>query len=301
VTADQQAGPQGHGYAPDLLAGRVALVSAAGGAICGAAACMLASVGANLVLTDINAQRLGQVAADAREQGGQVVEFPADLTDRKQVVELLDLVRTRFGGADILINGLGEHLASVGAFEDTSEEQWQDLYEINLLHVLRLTQRVVPWMKHRGWGRIVNFSSVEGIRAAPDLAVYAAFKRAIDGFTRSLAVELAPSGIGVNALAVDKTRSYQVGHYVLPPEFAPFVPTWIPAGHYADPAEVARIVLFLVSPMNTWIVGETVAADGGTLAAGGWYRTPERWTNQPLLTQYLEPPAINATRPPSVR
>jgi NAD(P)-dependent dehydrogenase (short-subunit alcohol dehydrogenase family) len=217
------------------------------------------------------------------------------------VAEAAGAAEREFGGVDVLVNGLGEHLASAGPFEESTEDRWQQLYEVNLLHVLRTTQAVLPAMKARGWGRIVNFSSVEGIRGAPHLAVYAAFKRAVDGFTRSLAVELAPHGIGVTALAVDKTRAHQVGHYALPEEYLPLVPSWIPAGHYAEPEEVARIAVFLASPLNTWIVGETIAADGGTLAAGGWYRTPARWTNQPLLTQYLEAPERNADRPLSLR
>jgi 2-hydroxycyclohexanecarboxyl-CoA dehydrogenase len=150
-------------------------------------------------------------------------------------------------------------------------------------------------------GRIVNFSSVEGRRAAPHLAVYAAFKHAVEAFTSSLAVDLAGAGVLANCVAVDKTRAHQTGYYELPPEYLALVPTWIPAGHYADGLEVARLVLFLTSPLNTWVVGQTLVADGGTTAAGGWLRTPRRWTNQPLLVQYLEDPDVNPTRPPSVQ
>jgi NAD(P)-dependent dehydrogenase (short-subunit alcohol dehydrogenase family) len=156
-------------------------------------------------------------------------------------------------------------------------------------------------MKAAGWGRIVNFSSVEGRRAAPHLAVYAAFKHAVEAFTSSLAVDLARTGVLVNCVAVDKTRAHQTGYYALPDEYVGLVPTWIPAGHYAEGLEVARLVLFLASPLNTWVVGQTLVADGGTTAAGGWFRTPERWTNQPLLVQYLEDPSMNEGRPPSVR
>jgi NAD(P)-dependent dehydrogenase (short-subunit alcohol dehydrogenase family) len=201
-----------------------------------------------------------------------------------------------------LINGLGHHLATGGPFEQSTEAQWQALYEVNLLHVFRVTQAFVPGMKERGWGRIVNFSSVEGVRSAPALAVYASFKRAIDGFTKSLAVDLARYGILVNALGVDKTKAYQVGFYELPPEYEDLVGTFIPAGRYADGLDVAKAALFLASDLNTWAVGHTLITDGGTLAAGGWFRTPKRWTNQPLLTQYIEKdPAINERRPPMVQ
>lgn len=288
-------------YAADLMRGRVALVTAAGGAICGATARLMAESGAALVLTDVDGERLATVAAGARAAGAAVAEVPGDLTDQAVVAELVATAEGEFGRVDVLVNGLGEHLASAGAFEQTAEALWQRLYEVNLLHVLRTTSAMLPGMKQRGYGRIVNFSSVEGIRGAPGLAVYAAFKRAIDGFTRSLAVEVAPHGVIATALAVDKTRAHQVGHYQLPPEYEHLVPTWIPAGHYAEPEEVARIAVFLASDLNSWVVGDTIVADGGTLAAGGWYRTPERWTNQPLLTQYFEPPETNSTRPPPLR
>lgn len=86
----------------------------------------------------------------------------------------------------------------------------------------------------------------------------------------------------LTAAVVDKTRSHQVGHYALPEEYA-------------------RLVVLLAGPLNTWLVGSTVAADGGTLSAGGWYRTRNRWTNQPLLVQHLEEPGRHGARPPAVQ
>jgi 2-hydroxycyclohexanecarboxyl-CoA dehydrogenase len=290
------------GFAPGLLDGRVAVITGAGGAIGGATAHLMATLGARVVAADIDATRLADLAHRITAGGSPApTTVVADLREPRGMDELVMAVRDVHGGVDILINGLGEHLASVGAFERGTDDLWQGLYEVNLLHVFRACREFVPMMKERGWGRIVNFSSVEGMRAAPNLAVYAAFKRAVDGFTKSLAVELAPDGIVVTAVAVDKTRAYQVGHYALPEEYERLVPVWVPAGHYAEGVDVARLVVFLASPMNTWIVGDTVVADGGTLSAGGWFRTPARWTNQPLLVQYLEDPAVNATRPPSVQ
>jgi NAD(P)-dependent dehydrogenase (short-subunit alcohol dehydrogenase family) len=291
-----------HGFAPRLLAGRVAVITGAAGAIGGATAEMMAALGAQVVAADIDASRLAALAERVAAAGAPaLIPVAADLCDAGGIAELAAVVRERHGHVDILINGLGEHLASAGPFEHGTEDMWQRLYEVNLLQVFRACREFVPMMKQRGWGRIVNFSSVEGIRAAPSLAVYTAFKRAVDGFTKSLAVELAPDGIVVTAVAVDKTRAFQVGHYELPDEYARLAPVWVPAGRYGEPADVARLVVFLASPMNTWVVGNTVVADGGTLSAGGWLRTPARWTNQPLLVQYFEDPAINAGRPPAVQ
>ena len=201
----------------------------------------------------------------------------------------------------MLVNGVGDHLRTSGPFESSTSDQWQRLVEVNFFSVLRCCRALLPGMVERRWGRIINFSSVEGIRAAPHLAVYAGTKRAVDGFTKSLAVDAARHGVLVNAVAVDKVRAYQTGHYQLDEEYERLVPTWIPAGGYADADDVARLVVFLGSDLNTWIVGQTIAADGGTLSAGGWYRTPRRWTNQPLLVQYFEEPAANDDRPPMVR
>ncbi|MDT4892455.1 MAG: 3-oxoacyl-[acyl-carrier protein] reductase [Pseudonocardiales bacterium] len=305
MTADpiaSPAAPPTYGFEPGLLSGRVAVISAAGGAIGSSIATIMASLGADVIAADIDRERLAALESRVRSAGrGTITTVVTDLCTESGVAELAEVARAGGRRVDILVNGLGEHLASAAPIELGTEQMWQRLYEVNLLHVFRLCREFVPMMKAGGWGRILNFSSVEGARAAPDLAVYAAFKRAIDGFTKSLAVELAPSGIIVTAIAVDKTRAYQVGHYQLPDEYQRLVPVWVPAGHYAEPEEVATLAVFLAGPMNTWVVGDTVTADGGTLSAGGWFRTPARWTNQPLLVQYLEDPAVNATRPPAVQ
>jgi NAD(P)-dependent dehydrogenase (short-subunit alcohol dehydrogenase family) len=290
------------GFAPGLFRDRVAVITAAGGAICGSTALMLAELGCSVICADIDAGRLAALSGRIVAAGGAApLTVAVDLRTRDGMDQLARETFAHFDRLDILINGLGEHLNSAGPHEDSTEEQWQALYEVNLLHVFRASKAFVPAMKRGGWGRIVNFSSVEGVRSAPALAVYAALKRGVDGFTKSLAVDLARYGIVVSAVAVDKTRAYQVNHYSLPPEYDDQAGVWIPAGRYGEPEDVARVVTFLASPLNTWIVGSTVVTDGGTLSAGGWFRTPARWTNQPLLTQYFEDPSINATRPPAVQ
>jgi 2-hydroxycyclohexanecarboxyl-CoA dehydrogenase len=285
-----------------LLEGRVAVVTAGAGGIGSAICTLFASEGADVVVADIDAVRTRATAAQVRKLGRKAIPVVADLTSKRGMARLVKATNDAFGRADVLINGMGHHLSTGGPFEDSREDQWQSLYEVNLLNVFRACHAFIPGMKERGWGRIVNFSSVEGIRSAPALAVYAGFKRAIDGFTKSIAVDLAPHGILVNALAVDKTRAYQVNFYQLPPEYERLVPTFIPAGHYADGIDVARAALFLASEMNTWVVGHTLVTDGGTLAAGGWYRTPRRWTNQPVMAPYVEEdPSVNESRPPMLQ
>jgi NAD(P)-dependent dehydrogenase (short-subunit alcohol dehydrogenase family) len=136
----------------------------------------------------------------------------------------------------------------------------------------------------------------------PHAVPYTAFKGAIDSLTKSLGVEVAGAGVRVNAIAVDKTKAHQVNFYDLGEEYDRHVPVWIPAGRYAEGDDVASVVLFLSSDLCDWVVGQTIVADGGTLAAGGWYRTPTKWTNSPLLLQWFEDdPAINAARPRQVQ
>ena len=249
-----------------------------------------------------SAERVERVVATVEEAGGRAIGVVADLTEPGTIEDAVARTEDALGPVDVLVNAVGEHYALAGPFEASDEAGWDALYRVNLLPVMRACHAVVAGMKARRWGRIVNFSSVEGIRAMPEAAPYTAFKAAIDGFTKSLAVEVAGAGVRVNAIAVDKTRAHQTNFYELGEEYDRHVGVWIPAGHYAEGADVAKVVLFLSSELSDWVVGETIAADGGTLRAGGWYRTPVKWTNSPLLVQWVEDdPAINAARPRQVQ
>jgi NAD(P)-dependent dehydrogenase (short-subunit alcohol dehydrogenase family) len=281
--------------------GRVALVTGGAGAIGGASALTLAAHGADVAVADVAGDRVAEVVAAVESMGRRAIGIVADLTHEGTVEEAVSRTQSELGHLDILVNALGEHLALSGPFEATDPAGWDALYRVNLLPTMRASHAALPAMKARGWGRIVNFSSVEGIRAMPNAAPYTAFKAAIDGFTKSLGVEVAPAGIRVNAVAVDKTRSHQVNFYDLGAEYDRHVPIWIPAGRYAEGVDVAAVVLFLASEQCAWIVGQTIVADGGTLSAGGWYRTPNKWTNSPLLVQWFEEPEATAGRPPPLR
>ncbi|HVX21622.1 MAG TPA: SDR family oxidoreductase [Acidimicrobiales bacterium] len=285
-----------------LAAGRVAVVTGGAGAI-GRASCLaLAEHGADVLVADIDEDRTAGVVAEVEALGHKVVGVCADLTTRDGVAAVMDAADRELGRVDILVNGVGEHLGVSGRFEDSTEEEWDALYRVNLLHVMRMCKAVIPGMRERGWGRIINFSSVEGIRSAPLFSAYTAFKGAVDSLTKSIAVDVAGAGINCNAIAVDKTKAYQVDFYRPYADYDDMVPVWIPAGHYAEGSDVAAVVLFLASEMGRWVVGHTLVADGGTLAAGGWYRTPTRFTNSPLLVQWVEnDPEANARRPPPLR
>lgn len=278
-----------------LLAGRTALVTGGAGTIGAAIARRFTEHGARVVVADVAADRVEQLVGEIGCEG-----YAGDLTDPDQMTAAVG-VAIGLGGPDVLVNCLGHYLDALEPFEENAEDLWRRLYEINLLPVFRATRLVLPGMRERRHGRIISFSSVEGIRAAPYLTAYATFKAAVDAFTRSLAVEVAGDNVLVNSIAVDKTRTIQTHFHQIPPEYEHLVRTWVPRGRYGEGKDIANIALFLASDLADWMVGSTLVADGGTVAAGGWYRTPERWTTQPLLHQYFEDPEANLARPRSLR
>ncbi len=286
------------------LRDRVALVTGGAGAIGGAVCALFAAQGAEaIVVVDIDEARTAEVVSYVESRGVRAHGFVCDLTDEVQTNQMCASVLEALGRVDVLVNSLGHALAPASDFEATTPQLWDQLYHANLRHVFLTTHAFLPGMRQRRWGRIVNFSSVEGKRAAPGLAVYTAFKAGVDAFTQSVAVDVAGDGVTVNSVAVDKTLSYQVGYGRFPEEYDRMVPVWVPAGRYGRAPDIAAVVLFLASDLGSFVVGQSITADGGCLAAGGWYRTPTRWVNSPLLVQWLEddPEAAAAARPPTLR
>jgi NAD(P)-dependent dehydrogenase (short-subunit alcohol dehydrogenase family) len=139
-------------------------------------------------------------------------------------------------------------------------------------------------MLERGGGSIINVSSVEGLRGYPPDPVYGAYKAAVIHFTRCLALDVAGRGVRVNAIAPDVTQTPQVDYENrIPADQWERWPLWVPVGRVGEPADNADVVLFLASDLSRWVTGHVIPTDGGTLAAGGWFRTSPggRWTNRP--------------------
>jgi NAD(P)-dependent dehydrogenase (short-subunit alcohol dehydrogenase family) len=196
-------------------------------------------------------------------------------------------VLDRYGRADVLVNNVGHWLRHPGRFVETDPQLWDELYRVNLHHVLLVTHAFLPPMIERQAGAIINVSSVEGLRGYPEDPVYAAFKAAVIHFTRSLAVQVGRDGIRVNAIAPDVTESLQVPYsqWLSAEEQAQWS-QWVPVGHMGLPEDQARVILFLASDLSAFVTGHTIPTDGGTGAAGGWFRSSRRtdreWTNRPI-------------------
>jgi NAD(P)-dependent dehydrogenase (short-subunit alcohol dehydrogenase family) len=270
-----------------LLADRVAVVTGGGGGIGAATARLFAQHGARVVIADIDSERAQQTADEITTAGGSVLASVTDVRDADQVAGLARLVFERYGRVDVLVNNVGHWLRHPGNFVDTDSQLWDEHYRINLHHVFLVTHAFLPAMIDQRAGAIVNVSSVEGLRGYPEDPVYAAFKAAVIHFTRSLAVQVGRDGVRVNAIGPDVTESLQVPYsqWLSADEQLQW-PQWVPVGRMGLPEDQARVILFLASDLSAFVTGHTIPTDGGTGAAGGWFRSSRRpdreWTNRPV-------------------
>ena len=270
-----------------LLADRVAVVTGGGGGIGAATAQLFAQHGAQVVIADIDPELARRTADQITTSGGSALAIVTDVRDADQVTDLARSVLDRFGRVDVLVNNVGHWLRHPGNFVDTDPRLWDDLYRINLHHVFLVTHAFLPAMVARHGGAIVNVSSVEGLRGYPEDPVYAAFKAAVIHFTRSLAVQVGHDGVRVNAIGPDVTESLQVPYSQwLSAEEQTQWPHWVPVGRMGVPEDQAGVILFLASDLSAFVTGHTIPTDGGTGAAGGWFRSSRRadreWTNRPV-------------------
>jgi NAD(P)-dependent dehydrogenase (short-subunit alcohol dehydrogenase family) len=270
-----------------LLNDRIAVVTGGGGGIGAATARLFADQGARVVIADIDAELAQLTAEQITASGGSAFAAVTDVRDAGQVAELARSVLERHGRVDVLVNNVGHWLRHPGNFVDTDPQLWDDLYRVNLHHVFLVTHAFLPAMVGRRSGAIVNVSSVEGLRGYPEDPVYAAFKAAVIHFTRSLAVQVGRDGVRVNAIGPDVTESLQVPYsqWLSAEEQAQW-PQWVPVGRMGLPEDQAQVILFLASDLSAFVTGHTIPTDGGTGAAGGWFRSSRRpdreWTNRPV-------------------
>jgi NAD(P)-dependent dehydrogenase (short-subunit alcohol dehydrogenase family) len=268
------------------VAGQVALVTGGGAGIGLATAELLAQAGMTVVVAEIDAAR----AEEARRRLGEGhLVIVADVRDAGEVDRVFAAIRDTQGRLDVVVNNVGDFLKMHAPFEETTEAQWHQLYLVLLHHVFLVTRAAIPMIKGGGrGGSVINISTIEAFRGIPNLAVYAAFKAALTGFTQSLAVELGQHDIRVNAVAPETTNSAQVvATPRVPPENRDYIGRWFPIGRFGEGADTAGAVLYLASPrLSGWVTGTTIHVDGGALAAGAWARLPDGkgWTHLPIIT-----------------
>jgi 3-oxoacyl-[acyl-carrier protein] reductase len=255
------------------LSGRVAVVTGGSRGIGRACVEQLAAAGADVVFS--YRRHVGQaqeVVLHVKRTGGNAVAVKADVGRPRDCQGLAAAALRRFGRIDILVNNAGIWTPPEGvAVERMTDAQWGRTQKVNLDGVFYCTRAVVPIMKARGGGRIINISSTAGQRGEELHADYAASKGALISFTKSLATELGRAGILVNAVApwwvyTDMSRTVLDRE---PLEGAPAsVHEASPLGRVATPEEIAGPVLFLASDLATFVTGEILNVNGGTILCG---------------------------------
>jgi NAD(P)-dependent dehydrogenase (short-subunit alcohol dehydrogenase family) len=270
-----------------LLSGRVAVITGGGGGIGAAAAHLFAAHGADVVVAEIDRERAEETVGRITGDGGSATGIVTDVRDPAEVESLRTAVLAERGRVDVLVNNVGHWVRHTHEFLDQDPELWDELHRVNFGHILLVTHAFLPSMIERRQGSIINVSSIEGLRGYPQDPVYGAYKAAVVQFTRCLAVQVGRHGVRVNGIGPDVTESLQVPYSSwLPPEQQHLWPLWVPVGRMGVPEDQARVLLFLASDLSSFVTGHTIPTDGGTGAAGGWFRSESRpgrtWTNRPV-------------------
>ena len=262
-------------FRPDMLAGRVALVTGGGTGIgLGIASC-LAAAGASVAIASRKPEHLEPAAAELRAQGGRVSAIEANVREPEAVTRMVERVTADHGRLDILVNNAAGNFYAPSA--TLSPNAWRAVVETDLYGSFYCAQAAYPVMKAQGGGRIVSISMTLHYRGWPLMAHATAAKAGVDALTRTLALEWAPDRITVNAVAPGPIPTEGVKRAFTPPDaLAPdvfrmdaYADKAIPLGRWGRPEDVGQMVAFLAGPAGEWITGAIFVVDGGSWLAGG--------------------------------
>lgn len=247
------------------FSGKSVLVTGAGSGIGRATALAFAGEGARLVVGDVDESSARATAAAARELGAEAEFIRADVSRAADCAAMVDLAMTRFGRLDVAFNnaGINIHAAPIAEID---EGEWQRIVGINLTGVFLCMKYEIAAMKRTGGGAIVNTASVGGLIGTAGVTAYCATKHGVVGLTKSAALDHIKDGIRINAVCPGGTRTAMLAEWFKDPEVERAATAGTPIGRMADPAEIARTVLFLASEEASFMVGHALVADGGLTA-----------------------------------
>ena len=230
---------------------RTAFITGAAGKIGRAMAAEFGRYGVKLYLADVDLPGLEELCTSLKEQGVEAHPVQLDITDPRRISEAAQKVLSEAGRVDILVNNAGKWPR--GSILDTPDALWQEVIELNLTSVFRVSQAFLPAMRKNGYGRIVNLGSIAGEVGLPGLCAYSAAKGGVIMLTKTMAMELATCGITVNSVSPGMILKDQVPHKG----------TWL--GRCGTGDEVARAIVFLASDDSGYITGVDFPVDGGRI------------------------------------
>lgn len=246
------------------LAEKVALITGASQGLGRAIALALGQAGARLALVSRNQQKLEAVAAEARAAGTEAEVFVADVTEEAAVQRLEAEVTARFGPLQILVNNAGINIRK--EVTQFTLAEWRQVLDTNLTGPFLMCRAFVPRMRGQGYGRILNLTSIMSHVALAGRAAYAASKSGLLGFTKALALELAPDKITVNGISPGPFATEMNTPLLQSPELSQFFLSRIPLGRWGQVHEVGALAVYLCSEEAGFITGTDFLIDGGWTA-----------------------------------
>ena len=244
------------------LAGKVAIVTGAGSGFGKGIAELFSQEGAKVVVADIDAARAKEVAADI---GATAISVAADVSRKADVDAMVEAAVAAFGGLDIVVNNAGTTHKNQSLMTVT-EDEFDRIYAVNVKSIYLTTLAAVPALEKRGGGSIINTASTAGLRPRPGLTWYNGSKGAVITLTKSMAAELAPKNIRVNAInpVIGETGLLEefMGAPDTPENRARFL-AGIPLGRMSKPSDIANAALFLADPASSFVTGIAIEVDGG--------------------------------------
>jgi 3-oxoacyl-[acyl-carrier protein] reductase len=259
------------------LDGTVAIVTGGAGGLGEAITLDLAANGVRVAALDRDTDAVTRITAELARRGADALVVVGDAREPDTLAALFASVAERWGRLDTLVNVVGGTFRA--PFAEQAPKAWDALLRANLLHVFHATSLAIPAMRAGGrGGSIVNITTIEGYRAAPNFAVYSAAKAAVAQFARTMSIELAPDRIRVNCVAPDLAPTPNMlaisdsASTMLDDDSVRIA---IPMGRLGVPADISNAVVFLASGLSSYITGTTLHPDGGTSASSGWFNWPD--------------------------
>jgi NAD(P)-dependent dehydrogenase (short-subunit alcohol dehydrogenase family) len=239
---------------------KVSIITGAGNGIGKAIATKFAQEGAMTVIADIDEARARQAADAIVGFGGTAMAVRADISDKEDVDAMIAKAIGRFGGIDVLVNNAG--VLHSTPIDEITEEEWDRIFAVNMKGTFLCCQAVLPFMREKGEGRIINIASNAGRDGGVSTGLaYASSKAAVIGFTRGLARRMAPYGITCNAIAPGTTKSDMIS--VFSEEKLQYVRDSIPLGRLGEPEDIAELACLIASQYGSFITGATIDINGG--------------------------------------